>query len=785
MNQQGQVRPRQASPLSMESTDSSFLGRYQAMSPGLDNPYANIPAVPNSQRSPPLSHNPSTSTDNSRPTSNRTPSNGNHSSTSSVAKSSDGNGLHSPVMSEGGRSHSSRQEEALSEHYHVLRNYLAPHLANDSGARPTRARDKLLRLSPTQFLELSTDVYDELLRRQDFLQRGGDIVPRSLPPKTTFHPKRNQARQKLSTLPPERFRQLATDVYYELERRVPRLGGGDNDRSASPAFSTASSQRGPGRPQPQGYRGPGGPPGPPSAYRSPPSGGNQPFPPRSGSNGEYGRPLPKTFQSNTIVPNKSTMVEDDETDEEDDPMGIDSVVNGLTKRSTSKSNGSESETLKAYEAQILELQDKLAGMEDTLQSKDAEIERLETSHRERETGFGSERDGWIRARGDLERRVAELTGSTDAHNAAMDRTHENYAKREASLREQTEQQMTDLQSQLDMVNQENTMLRLQGGPSERGPSDGELQQRCQTLERRLVEQQKTTDEVRQNATEFLQEMRLLSQQSDAALEKEEQLRSQISSLQVEVDEWKHRYTKTRTLLRTLHASSIGLSLQNMADKALSSRQEYLSQNGVVSDMDVTSFQISIDELLTTARRGAAEETLNKMKAVVHNVQQMTGGESGNDYNGVLSPATSPNPQSPPLNGNPPTVSSLTTRVTRNAKGLITATRNFVSSNGLSPVSLVDAAAANLTAAVVDYLKTVGIKPTSGDHLRHDAEDVESYETLAPRTHDPLNPVKVNEAPKMNRGWHNRLKGSFDSTYSQDNGATAPHDDDDDEYNSYR
>jgi len=692
-------------------------------------------------------------------------------------------------MSEGGRSHSSKTEEALSEHYHVLKNYLAPHLAKDSGARPTRARDKLLRLSPTQFLELSTDVYDELLRREDFRQRGGDIVPRSLPPKTTFHPKRNQARQKLSTLPPERFRQLATDVYYELERRVPRLGAGDIDRTASPAFSTASSQRGPGRGQPSpGLRGPGGPPGPPGAYRGPPSGNNQPFPPRSGSNGnEYGRPLPKTFQSNTIVPNKSTMVEDDETDEEDDPMGIDSVVNGLTKRSTSKSGGSESESLKAYEAQILELQAKLASVEDTLQAKDAEIVRLESTHRDRETGFGSERDGWTRDRGNLERRVAELTGSTDAHNAAMDRTHENYAKREATLREQTEQQVTDLQSQLDMVNQENTMLRLQGGPSDGGMSDDKLKERCQALERKLAEQQKTTDEVRQNATEFLQEMRVLSQQSDAALEKEEQLRSHISTLQAEVDEWKHRYAKTRTMLRTLHASSIGLSLQNMADKALSSRQEYLTQNGLVSDVDVTGFQISIDELLTTARRGTADETLDKMKAVVHNVQQMTGGDSVHDYSGIMSPTTSPNPQSPQLNGNPPTVSILKTRVSRNAKGLITATRNFVSSNGLSPVSLVDAAAANLTAAVVDFLKTVGIKATSSDDLQHDVDADEGYETLAPRTHDPLNPVKSPEAPKTNGGWHNRLKGSFDSSYSQDNGVTALHDDDDDddEYNSYR
>ncbi len=34
-----------------------------------------------------------------------------------------------------------------------------------------------------------------------------------------FHPKRNQARQKLATLPKNRFKDLASDVFAELERR--------------------------------------------------------------------------------------------------------------------------------------------------------------------------------------------------------------------------------------------------------------------------------------------------------------------------------------------------------------------------------------------------------------------------------------------------------------------------------------------------------------------------------------------------------------------------------------
>ena len=42
-----------------------------------------------------------------------------------------------------------------------------------------------------------------------------------LPVKQEFHPKRNAARQKLSSLTKNRFKDLASDVYYELLRRNP------------------------------------------------------------------------------------------------------------------------------------------------------------------------------------------------------------------------------------------------------------------------------------------------------------------------------------------------------------------------------------------------------------------------------------------------------------------------------------------------------------------------------------------------------------------------------------
>lgn len=42
-----------------------------------------------------------------------------------------------------------------------------------------------------------------------------------LPAQAGFHPKRNQAREKLSTLLPPRFQELTSDIRHELGRRYP------------------------------------------------------------------------------------------------------------------------------------------------------------------------------------------------------------------------------------------------------------------------------------------------------------------------------------------------------------------------------------------------------------------------------------------------------------------------------------------------------------------------------------------------------------------------------------
>lgn len=258
-------------------------------------------------------------------------SNGGPSPPASVGRSSVASNIY--ARSEGGRSQRDDNHEAiLGEHYVSLRRFLSEKTRDGKPHAPqNKARDKLQRLTGVQFLELSTDVYDELKRREATKRRPSNAGPNQGPPpylmpETNFHPKRNQARQKLSSLGPPRFRDLATDVFCELERRYPRFQAGDIPRMGSPM---SMSMRGPPSRSQTPVNGINGfpPPRPGSRMRRPseassvrsgrsglPSaGGNFGGPPSNGpANGEYGRPMPKQFQSNTIVPNKSTMLEEDD-----------------------------------------------------------------------------------------------------------------------------------------------------------------------------------------------------------------------------------------------------------------------------------------------------------------------------------------------------------------------------------------------------------------------------------------------------------------------------------------
>lgn len=292
--------------------------------------------------------------------------------------------------------------------------------------------------------------------------------------------------------------------------------------------------------------------------------------------------------------------------------------------------------------------------------------------------------------------------------------------------EKAENLNVSLRSELDRIRndheEEQRSLRtqiadLESNPPQQALNGGsdEWKQRCEQLERELSEQQQVTEEVRRDASAFLQEMRQLSARSDAAVEKEERLASQVSSLEEELKEWKSRYARSKTQLRTLKASSIGLSGLASPDMANYSRDPgFSTPDGLVRDVHVTNFQLSIDELLQKARRVDPEATLESMRNVVKCVRAITGEIDSTPLSQMQSPTSSVSGDL--LSSPEKQQAKLKSRVSATANNLITAAKNHASSTGLSPVSLLDAAASHLSTAVVELVKLVKVRPTPKDEL---------------------------------------------------------------------
>ncbi|KAJ5130381.1 Spa2 homology (SHD) of GIT [Penicillium bovifimosum] len=678
------------SPVSVDGSDWSGLNQYgksdSTFSPTFPSSRANlatpptsgIPSAPLSPNGPPPSLSPSNLSGNPSPPS------------SVAARSSSG------TLGDGQRDgrRYRQMEEILGQHYVVLKRFLNG-TNRDDRAKSNKARDKLLRLSPTQFHELSTDVYDELIRRQQASPPPGrpprPDVPPYLPPRDDFHEKRNHARQKLAALHHPRFRDLATDVFCELERRFPHFTsreyrGRPPPSMGPPSARTSHSSRGPPSRMGRGYPS-GGPPGSPF----PPRGNSLGGPPSMNGDG----PFPRAFQSNTMVPNKSTMVEDsddmgpdDEDDARSDAFGLDAV---LSRRGTTTTLGdSERKLLVESQMQVSVLQSKIEKLEELVRTKDEEL--AHSSQDADSSGIShNERQEWDELRQELESKVYKAEDLNSSLQLELER-----------VRTEHETMEQDLRSQLN--------------DASRGVDDAGLQARYvdlenkhQSLQAELEQQRQVTDEVRREASVFLTEMKALSAESHSNWEREERLSNEVNRLQAEANEWKHRYAKVKAQLRQLRTSSGGFADSRPDASVLTKDHELVQADGLVKDIHVTKFQMSIDELLRAARFEESPVVLSQIKLVVLAVRHIIQDVEHSQV---------------PVDGSAALRAKAKGQVSTTANNLITAARNFASSNGLSPVSLLDAAASHVCTAIVDLIRVVKIQASPADDLEDDYDEAD-------------------------------------------------------------
>ncbi len=329
-------------------------------------------------------------------------------------------------------------------------------------------------------------------------------------------------------------------------------------------------------------------------------------------------------------------------------------------------------------------------MEDSLKHKDDELNNALKGERSRANTIDNEKKEWANLRISLENKLAEAQSLNESLQSELDRVRASQGNTERDLREQIEELRA-------------SAAEPRGGRAGSGSGDAELERENEELKRELDEQQKVTEEVRTEAQEFLKEMRLLSERSGSSYEREEELSNTINKLEKEVKDWRNRYARTKTQLRSLRASSIGLTIQQDAAK-YAKDSGFTQEDGMVKDVHVTKFQISIDELLQIARTDDPARVIEFMKSVIVNVRRITQDiEEAPSSNGDMAQQQI----------------KLKSRVSATANNLITASKNFASASGLSPVSLLDAAASHLTAAVVELIRTVKIRPTPAGELDDD------------------------------------------------------------------
>lgn len=659
-------------------------------------------------------------------------------------------------------------------HYLALRDYLEDHLAKEAPNSRANARDKLTRLSKQQFQELSTDVYDELTRRSS-----PDGLP-FLPVRNDFHPKRNQARQKLATLPKSRFKDLAGDVFYELERRYPDFKTLDNTPEPSPGMSEFDEPS--PRPPPKDQNGRDNrddrdeddrrvlrrpnDDSPRSMDRRPSNVSDRDNLRRPNSPIQ-GRVTP---QSEAIIPNKSTMVEEDDGPEVTYKQGTSSpsradtpesnitspnevngvpsayydkmsfnqsrtasqassvnmtrYYNGLSMASnmSARSNGRKSEDggpdseefekmRSDYEFRIATMQDKITALEREIkdvQSANRDL-KLDNSnlkddiadHKDRLDGMGKDLDRGRRdgdkvrkLEEDLERQMqinkeqlADLRKLEDDLESHRDEIVRHRDEREELIRNHERQRKDD------------ERMRSMDDRSTSGKY-GSLQQDYDKLQDDYRNQQDLIDDVRKQSTSLLDEIKALSERNEEILLEREHDMAKMQELQNDMVSWRKKYEKAKTELRNLKATS---TFYAAPPQLVQSREGFLQAHsgGAIEDIKVTAFQVGIDDLLTAGRSETPTSVLANMKPIIMTCKGISEDiDFFEEYR--LNELNSEEKES---------LVSLKNKLNATLSNLMTAAKNHASGMGMSPISLLDAAASHLAVTIVDLCKLIRVRPS--------------------------------------------------------------------------
>ena len=299
-----------------------------------------------------------------------------------------------------------------------------------------------------------------------------------------------------------------------------------------------------------------------------------------------------------------------------------------------------------------------------------------------------------------ERTAAELRSEHDRHLLVLsDKEAELRSERDRHrvVMDDKEAELLQHRANLDALRaQYNDLNLVHAARSKDVEAEAQWKRQLEDMQRETLEQQNMVQGLRSEVATLLEELRRLSARNDAMTTDKESDVAIIRDLHMQMSAYKRRYEGTKAELRIAQSAS-QVWAQPHVDE-----WKYVSPTGAVADTNLKSFQTSIDELLTTARSAAPSNVLIAMKTVVLSTTLVTDdiakyeSQPENEL-GALSAQQRED------------VETLKTSISDALTNLMNACRNHASSQGLAPVSLIDAAATHLAIAVVEVVKLLKLR----------------------------------------------------------------------------
>lgn len=246
-----------------------------------------------------------------------------------------------------------------------------------------------------------------------------------------------------------------------------------------------------------------------------------------------------------------------------------------------------------------------------------------------------------------------------------------------------------------------------------------LRERCERLEDERAggiggANPEIMDQLRSDMEGLLAEVSDLSRRNDELMTSKDSDLVVIRDMDIQLKDYKRKYEQAKTELRSLKGalSSLvlvhehGLTASHTATSQIFlqtpkfDEQLPMSQDGGIPDIHVTAFLTAIDNLLSAGRSNAPTRVLTPMKAVVNAVSAIVDDVRAYERR----PRRDRAPEA-----DLDLLHALRERAEATLGNLVAASKTHATSSGLSPVSLLDAAASHVSAAVTEIGRAVFIR----------------------------------------------------------------------------